>query len=371
MSIIAVIALWSATPIIQDEDSRKNLVRCSNQMNQLIKAMYNYAISKSELAGSFPLKKGPAFWAILVESGEIDDEQMLRCPVTKRKYTGPRSNSNVYRARDPMSMCEHRDKVVWVAKSGDVHITDRGSDMHKLAMEKTVGFFAWSKRGTTWTYKPTHEDGKPIRIEMKETLVLENVKGALMETSGGDLKEPIQEKLYLIKSGVHMFGRKVGTRSISMKLSEDDSKKIEAWLLEVGSEEFSVREKATAELAKRYAFARKQIDQALSKADPEVRARLKTIRRTSVHHAPAKILYPLKERATWKNALGETYEVIESEDVKTPLGTFRGWKIRITSKAGASEIVWSDEMHAPVAIYRLKDGKRASGWVLDTYATGK
>ena len=296
---------------------------------------------------------------------------MLRCPVTKRKYTGPRSNSNLYRSNDPMGMCEHRDKVVWVAKSGDVHIGPRGSDMHKRAMKMTVGFFGWSKRGTAWTYKPTHEDGKPIRIEIKETLVLENVKGALMETSGGDLKEPIQETLYVIKSGVHMFGRKVGTRSMSLKSSEDDSKKIEAWLREVGSEEFSVREKATAELAKRYAFARKQIDQALSKADPEVRARLKTIRRTSVQHAPAKILYPLKKRATWINAFGQTYEVIESEDVKTSLGTLRGWKIRVTSKAGTSEIVWSDEMHALVAIYRLKDGKRSSGWVLDAYVEGK
>ena len=369
MSIIAVIALWSATPIIQDEDSRRNLRRCSNQMSQLIKAMYNYSIVHSESEGSFPLKKGPAFWAVMVDIGEIKEE-MLRCPVTKRKYTGPRSNSNRYRSNDPMGMCEHNDKVVIVVKSGNVYNTDRGSDFHKRAMEKTVGFFGWSRRGTAWTYKPTHADGKPIRIEIKETLVLENVKGALMETSGGDLKEPIQEKLYVIKSGVHMFGRKIGMRSISMVLSEDDSKKIDGWLREVGSEEFSVREKATAELAKRYAFARKQIDQALSKADPEVRARLKTIRRTSVQHAPAKILYPLKERATWKNALGETYEVIESEDVKTPLGTIRGWNIRVTSKAGASEIVWSAEMHAPVAIYRLQDGKRASGWVLDTYATG-
>ena len=369
MVIINAVLVFAGCLTSQDNDNQDGREECAKRMSNLMKAMINYSVTKmpEDREGEFPSETGPALWAVLLKDGDIKDKKLLRCPISGRTYAGPKSDSNKYGCEDAISLCEHGKTVFMMLKSGDIYAHDRESKMHKKALEATVGWPEWVGAGTTWTFAPDHKNGKPLKITLLKALKLGDIRGAVMEMSGGELTTPTRERLYLDETGVHLFGRWIGDKSVAPSLTEAELKRVDRWIKEVGSDSFALREKAATELAKHYPIAREKIDQALGKGDLESQTRLGTIRLNSVVHAPPKILYPLKKGVTWNNGYGERYEVIDSTKVKTPFGMLQGWIIRMHAEARDLEIIWSDEFHVQLSMHDLKNGKREKGWVLNAH----
>ena len=295
----------------------------------LIKTMYNYCITEVEPEGSFPPEAGPDFWARL--KGYVDDDARLRCPVTGRPYAGPKSNANVFSAGAAVGLCEHDRKIVWTAKSGEVHTSDRDSKQHLKALE-TISFgYGWRGAGTVWTLRAVHEGGVPMRVEIKEVVSMGNAPGVIVEISGGLLKDPVREELYHTDRGILKYGGETAAD-------------LDRWLKQVGSDDADERDAATTELARRYPASRAAVDEALSGTDPEMKARLRVIRARSVEFAPVYVAYPLK---------GDAAEVQVGDRVA------RGRRCRLDD----AEIVWSDEYDMFIS---LKRG--AKEWILESYS---
>lgn len=315
---------------LQDIDSKGSLRECARNQSMLVKAMYNYSITQVEPEGSFPLATGPDFWGLLKE--EVEGYAVLQCPVTGRRYAGPRSNANLFGAGEPIGLCEHGTKVVWVAKSGDVHTTDRDSKGHLRALETTSFGYGWRGAGTTWTLKPLRDGGKPMRIEVKKMVEIGRTPGVIVEISGGPLDQPITEELYHTDRGI--------LRYVAAKIPPAD---LEARLKQIASDDAGEREAATEELAKLYPTCRDSIDAALTGDDPELKARLGVIRSRSVEHAAVYVAYPLQ---------GDAVEIRAGDRAH------RGVRMRMDD----TEFVWSDE-HNMFIGFKRGDGE----WVLESY----
>lgn len=142
--VIVILGILMALllPAIAAAIKNAKITNCSNNLNQLAKAMYNYSISKSKTEGSFPTGAnytGKNFWLELQVQKEVEDVKLFSCPVGgitaavgDSHYAGASGNSNVYKSSDAIgadnrSLDYHGhsgDPSVaysWVAKSGDVH----------------------------------------------------------------------------------------------------------------------------------------------------------------------------------------------------------------------------------------------------------
>lgn len=129
------------------------LTNCSNNLNQLMKAMYNYSISKSPTEGAFPTEPlGSEWWLILREHGEVDDWKLFACPVRAAskpgeiQYRGPSADPNPKpwryvvgcdRPDNHLDSSESTDILNIVLKSGDVHKVHIDSEEWRKAMQDT------------------------------------------------------------------------------------------------------------------------------------------------------------------------------------------------------------------------------------------
>lgn len=138
--ILGVFMVW-LLPRIASVPGNSPITNCGSNLSQLVKAMYNYSITKSPIEGDFPSGApymGGAFWTTLYSTKEIDDPKILICPVmattpangTNTDFRGPRTDPNAL-SKDGILGCDkpgsHGDDPTvamnWVAKSGDVHKT--------------------------------------------------------------------------------------------------------------------------------------------------------------------------------------------------------------------------------------------------------
>lgn len=155
LSILMALLLPSVAAAIKNA----RIMNCSANLNQLSKAMYNYASDQSSLSGSFPT--GPAyeggpFWVTLQVRGEIDNPALLSCPVSgttalpgTTHYQGPRGNPNLYKSNDAIGAdnrllnlhgpsTEPGVFYNWVARSGDVHKLPNDSSVSWAEIESKV-----------------------------------------------------------------------------------------------------------------------------------------------------------------------------------------------------------------------------------------
>jgi hypothetical protein len=358
MTIIVLTALL-ASGQAQDPDGAEALRECRTRMSQLIRAMYNWSITKSEVEGQFPKAEGPKFWEPLVEDHEIEDAGMLRCPATGRRYGGPRSDANALHHSHALAVCEHGTGVVIMRKNGSTRITERGSEEHLKALETTLASLAWPAAGTRLKLAPRQPDGRPMEVLLKGPPAPSAALVCVVEISGGDLERPLRETLELSEAGVRILERSLGEERVRVTV---DEAALERALGEIRSDDFAVRERATEALGRAYGGARERIEQALRSDEPELQVRLRAIRAAAAAGAPPKVLYPLGDGAAWENGFGEKFEVLGSEKV----GGRDGRRIRVRAASGESEIVWSDELHVPLAVRRLKDGKEVAAWALES-----
>ena len=142
--VIVILGILMALllPAIAAAIKNAKITNCSNNLNQLAKAMYNYSISKAKTEGSFPTGAsytGKNFWLELQVQKEVEDVKLFSCPVggitaaiADSHYSGATANSNTYKSNDALGADNRAldyhghtgDASVaynWVAKSGDVH----------------------------------------------------------------------------------------------------------------------------------------------------------------------------------------------------------------------------------------------------------
>lgn len=353
------VAAAMVVPAITKATDKAKAVRCSAQLSQLIKGVYNHSVTKTPVEGSFLTGfRGHAFWKKISDDGEFDAKYLV-CPETGRRYRGPAvDDTNVIEGKAAMGMCIHDGfaNVVW--KWGTVQRFDAGTPEYDRALRETCVFGGWEKPGAKWTYKP--EDGKSgdMTIELKEV----RDGASTFERTGAGQKEPVRETVVARPGGLRILNRQNGGRDVELSLSADERKNADAWLRDIASDDAERRDAATEGLTRLYARAMPLIEDSIGKSpDPEVQARLKVIRVAAVDHAPLAIAYPLKVGAKWDNAYGESFEVIDQATFATGLGDEPGWRIRVKSGATAFELVWSEDLNIPLAI-RPDSGK---GWVLE------
>jgi len=143
--VIVILGILMALllPAIAAAIKNSKITQCENNLSQLVKAMYNYTITKVPVEGSFPSGSsylGEKFWLILYTTKEVDDPKLFDCtvaptgqqPPSSCLYQGPNSNANAFKASDAIGAddrttdCHGHSADIsvaynWVAKSGDAH----------------------------------------------------------------------------------------------------------------------------------------------------------------------------------------------------------------------------------------------------------
>jgi hypothetical protein len=138
-------------PAITHRHGGDRVTNCGANLSQLVKAMYNYSISKTKTEGAFPdAPLGSDWWLLLHTTGEVDDPKVFLCPVLaegmsgESDYRGPPVNPNLLGSSKPVG-CDrpgnHGDEedaaMNWVAKSGDVHKVPRNAEMWRTILAST------------------------------------------------------------------------------------------------------------------------------------------------------------------------------------------------------------------------------------------
>jgi hypothetical protein len=145
-------------PVVRSSCGCSRVTQCENNLSQLVKAMYNYTITKSPVEGEFPRDlRGEEFWLVLYKTKEVEDPKVFDCPVrptgqvapSASAYQGPSGDPNTYRASDAIGADDrslnshgHRaDPSVcynWVAKSGAAHKTPNDQAAKWAVIESKV-----------------------------------------------------------------------------------------------------------------------------------------------------------------------------------------------------------------------------------------
>jgi prepilin-type N-terminal cleavage/methylation domain-containing protein len=151
--VIVILGILMALllPAIAAAIKNSKITQCENNLSQLVKAMYNYTITKTPVEGSFPSGssyEGMLFWLILFTTKEIEEKRVFDCtvaptgelPPTKCYYKGPNTNANALKSNaaigaDDWAKDSHghsQDPSVaynWVAKAGSCHKTPKDSSL--------------------------------------------------------------------------------------------------------------------------------------------------------------------------------------------------------------------------------------------------
>jgi hypothetical protein len=128
VAVIVVSALIvAAVPVIRTARQDALITNHAANLQQLVKAMYNYCYRPSE--GHFPAATGSRFWLCLYETGAVKDPSLFMCPLAEPgppgtcHYLGPSRDANLIGASTPIGCCRFGDhgidRIVWIGKSGD------------------------------------------------------------------------------------------------------------------------------------------------------------------------------------------------------------------------------------------------------------
>jgi type II secretory pathway pseudopilin PulG len=158
VAVILAVLVAALISSIQRPIRGSRITMCEDHLSQLVKAMYNYAVTKMPVEGQFPPDlRGEDFWLILYKTKEVEDPKVFDCPVRPTgqvaplasAYQGPSGDPNTYRSNDAIgaddrSLDTHghsSDPSVaycWVAKNGDAHQTPNDMAAKWAAIESKV-----------------------------------------------------------------------------------------------------------------------------------------------------------------------------------------------------------------------------------------
>lgn len=129
--------LAAAAIVPQVQKARASAVRerCMSNLSLLVKASWNWMITRSPDGSSFSRNTGAAFWQTLADDGEIDEVPV--CSLTGEKPRGPASDANLLADDAPLAVCDHGETAIVVRKSGDVFEVRRGTDEYDAAIAGT------------------------------------------------------------------------------------------------------------------------------------------------------------------------------------------------------------------------------------------
>lgn len=140
--IVVILSLLAAmiVPAVNQAILNARITDCGSNMSQLVKATYNYSITKCEPEGSWPQGVyGGRLWRVMHENGELPDLSVAMCPLESkgRLFRGPRPDGKVFCCCRPDNHGGGDNAVPWIAKSGDVHKTPAISPKWAWIFEQT------------------------------------------------------------------------------------------------------------------------------------------------------------------------------------------------------------------------------------------